>query len=269
MATISFDRPSVIDLLVSLGFNRAPNLSDKQILATINSTFDEYEDDIECSDPKLLVKIKKTLKKGGEIVLVAPEGEEEEAPAKSKKKKAKVEEEPTTSDESEEGDTDEEVEEEPKASKKAKASKDKKKTKTKAEPEPEEVEESEESEEEEAEEAPPKGRAKKKVTKADKAKTVVKGEKPTKKKPAKKEKGEKGPGVIDTIESILRSASKSNPITKSGIVDKLVELLPDREADKMAKTVAAQVPKRLIENRGMNIIKVDTPNGSAYYVSKK
>jgi hypothetical protein len=62
-----------------------------------------------------------------------------------------------------------------------------------------------------------------------------------------------GPGVIATIGKILGDASSDKPVTKGDILAKLVKAFPDRDSDKMAKTIALQVPNRIGKERGIKV----------------
>jgi hypothetical protein len=100
----------------------------------------------------------------------------------------------------------------------------------------------------EKEEAPEKAEKPKK----EKAEKVAKPKKEKVAKPAK-EKEEKGPGVIASILELIRD---NGPITKKEILENLTELFPDREPDKMAKTVQVQLggkkhPCRMEADKGV------------------
>lgn len=54
----------------------------------------------------------------------------------------------------------------------------------------------------------------------------------------------KGPGVIDTIVKVLtEEATKAKPMTKDRLLQRLVELIPGRDKDKMAGTIKTQLTK--------------------------
>lgn len=74
----------------------------------------------------------------------------------------------------------------------------------------------------------------------------------------------KGPGVISTILSLVTDAPKTG-IGKQEILDKLVELFPEKAADGMSKTIQVQLPGRMAKERGINIKK--TEDGK-FYVEK-
>jgi len=78
-------------------------------------------------------------------------------------------------------------------------------------------------------------------------------DKPTKEKKAK---APKGPGVIATIATAIEEAGE-NGISKEEILEKLVAAFPDREADRMKKTINVQVPTRISKER----FKVGVENG--------
>lgn len=75
----------------------------------------------------------------------------------------------------------------------------------------------------------------------------------------KKEKVDKGPGVIASILDIIKSA-KPPGITKVEILDALVVAFPDREKEKMAKTVAVQLS-------GKNGCRMETEKGVTFKVT--
>lgn len=78
-------------------------------------------------------------------------------------------------------------------------------------------------------------------------------DKPTKEKKAK---APKGPGVIATIATAIEEAGE-NGISKEEILEKLVAAFPDREADRMKKTINVQVPTRISKEK----FKVGVENG--------
>jgi len=79
----------------------------------------------------------------------------------------------------------------------------------------------------------------------------------------KKSKGEKGPGVISTILTLVQTADKKTGITKNQIFEKLVELFPDRAGEGMKKTISVQLPGRMSKEKKVNIVKTDK---GAFYV---
>ena len=83
----------------------------------------------------------------------------------------------------------------------------------------------------------------------EKAEPKPKKKAPTKKAPAKKEKKDAG-----VIASILEFVTKFGPITKDEVVLKLSERFTDRDPVAMAKTVQAQLPKRMSKEKGINIV---------------
>jgi hypothetical protein len=124
------------------------------------------------------------------------------------------------------------------------------------EDEDEDGDEDDGDDEEEEEEEKPKSKKSKKGAKASakedkKAKGSKKGGK------SKKASGEKKPGVIAAIVTILKEASKAKPITKEGIVKKLVKMFPDRSAESMAGTVNVQVPFRIQKEKDIKVNKND------------
>lgn len=68
-------------------------------------------------------------------------------------------------------------------------------------------------------------------------------EKKTEKK-AEKKSGTKTPGVIASIVSCIEKSGKKG-ITKEEILEKLIDLFPDREAKSMINTINVQVPNRI------------------------
>jgi hypothetical protein len=81
----------------------------------------------------------------------------------------------------------------------------------------------------------------------------------------KKSKGEpKGPGVIATIFTLVNQSGKKG-ISKQEILDKLVELFPDRALEGMSKTIAVQLPGRMSKEKKVNIVKLET---GAYVIEK-
>jgi len=72
------------------------------------------------------------------------------------------------------------------------------------------------------------------------------------KKPAKKA-GKKGPGVIATI---IQSITKKHR-TKKQILKILAKTFPEREPEKMMKTINVQVPSRLRKDKGLEIEKTE------------
>ena len=87
-----------------------------------------------------------------------------------------------------------------------------------------------------------------KKTKKEKTenKTKKEAEKQTKKTEPKK------PGVIASILEFVQAG----PISKKHILSKLTKRFPDRPAEGMEKTIAAQLPNRMAKERGIKI-KVD------------
>ena len=64
-------------------------------------------------------------------------------------------------------------------------------------------------------------------------------------------------GVIETIFNIVSNAKEAKPVSKETILKSLTKAFPDRDADSMAKTIQAQLPKRMSKERGIKIIKTD------------
>lgn len=138
-------------------------------------------------------------------------------------------------------------------SKKSKSKKAAKKAKAETDEEEEDGETEDSDEEEEADEEG--GDNSKKATKKGKDKAKVK---------KTKEKKAKGPGVIDSIVSILKGASMKEPVTKEEIHKQLCELFPERNKDSMKTTVGIQVPSRLGKDREITVKK----NENGYWIPK-
>ena len=64
----------------------------------------------------------------------------------------------------------------------------------------------------------------------------------------------KGPGVIATILTLVTDSGKTG-ITKQEILDKLVEMFPDRSSEGMSKTINVQLPTRMSKEKKVNIVK--------------
>lgn len=107
-------------------------------------------------------------------------------------------------------------------------------------------------------EAPAKKPGKKKEVPATKpAKPGKPPVKEPKGKPPAKKGGDGKPGVIASIIEFIQAASKEKPIGKKEILAKLTKRFPDGDADGMMKTINAQVPNRLIAQKGLNVVKTD------------
>lgn len=80
-------------------------------------------------------------------------------------------------------------------------------------------------------------------------------------RPATKQpKGEKLPGVIATIVTALREASKAKPATKESILEILKSKRPDKDPDGMGRTINSQIPACLKIEKGL-IVKTDGKGG--------
>lgn len=81
-------------------------------------------------------------------------------------------------------------------------------------------------------------------------------------KPAKATKGDAAskPGVIQTIIDTLKKANKKAPISRADILKVLVKKFPEREESSMKNTVALQVPKCLLDRKGIEV-KGDSKKG--------
>ena len=78
-----------------------------------------------------------------------------------------------------------------------------------------------------------------------------------------KDRKESGPGVIATILTLVRDSGKSG-ITKDQMLDKLVEMFPDRAKEGMSKTINVQLPGRMNKEKGVNIKKTEK---GAFYIT--
>jgi len=78
-----------------------------------------------------------------------------------------------------------------------------------------------------------------------------------KKLTGKKSKGEKGPGVISTIFSLVSQSGKKG-ISKAEILEKLTEMFPDRATEGMEKTIGVQLPGRMSKERKVKIVKLES-----------
>lgn len=110
----------------------------------------------------------------------------------------------------------------------------------------------EEDEDDDVDEKPKKGKGKTPPAKDKKSKGKAKGEAPPKKV-----------GVVQCIVDALTAATEQKPVTKKGILAKLVKKFPDRDEDGMETTINVQVPNRLKTEKGLNIVK----NEKGYYIA--
>jgi len=78
----------------------------------------------------------------------------------------------------------------------------------------------------------------------------------------KKDKKEKGPGVIKTIKETIKT---KGPISKAGILQELEKRFPERNPDSMKKTINVQVPTRINKESDFQIVKNEEKE---YYVVK-
>ena len=77
----------------------------------------------------------------------------------------------------------------------------------------------------------------------------------------------KGPGVIDTVIKVLtEEATKANPMTKTRLLERLVELIPGRDRDKMAGTVKTQLTKSGLPARD---VPLRTDGGGGFWIFRK
>ena len=73
-----------------------------------------------------------------------------------------------------------------------------------------------------------------------------------------KKGGDGKPGIIASIVEFLQgAASEKAALSKKDILSKLTKRFPDTDADGMMKTINAQVPNRLIAQKGINVVKTD------------
>jgi len=80
-----------------------------------------------------------------------------------------------------------------------------------------------------------------------------------KKLTGKKSSEPKGPGVISTILALVTDAPKTG-ISKSEILEKLVEMFPERSKEGMENTINVQLPSRMSKERNIKIEKLETGN---------
>lgn len=90
-------------------------------------------------------------------------------------------------------------------------------------------------------------------------------------KAAKKEakKKEKGPGVISSIYTCLTEATEENPVTKEQVLEKLVEIFPDRDRDSMKNTINIQMGSRMEKEKNVTIHKVAKDDAATVYWATK
>lgn len=73
-----------------------------------------------------------------------------------------------------------------------------------------------------------------------------------------KKGGDGKPGIIASIVEFLQgAASEKAALSKKDILSRLTKRFPDTDADGMMKTINAQVPNRLIAQKGINVVKTD------------
>jgi len=73
----------------------------------------------------------------------------------------------------------------------------------------------------------------------------------------KKSSEPKGPGVISTIFTLVSGSGKKG-ISKKAILDKLIELFPERASEGMEKTINVQLPGRMSKEKKVSIVKLET-----------
>jgi len=71
---------------------------------------------------------------------------------------------------------------------------------------------------------------------------------------APKEKGTARPGVIATLITLLRSASKKAPMTKEQLLAGMVKAFPDRQPQAMKSTISSQVPNAMLKEKGLQCL---------------
>jgi hypothetical protein len=69
----------------------------------------------------------------------------------------------------------------------------------------------------------------------------------------KKEKVERGPGVIASIFSMVSNSKKG--CSKEELIEELVKLFPERSREGMLKTIQVQLPSRMGKEKKVNIVK--------------
>lgn len=262
-------RSEVEALLEELGFGQASEYDDTRMINTIHKLSDVVDPDVEVENVDLLDDLLEAVEAEEDIELEDDTKPKKSSRSKSKSKstrgksksKAKEEEEDEDLDEEEEDleddadeedeedeDADEEEEAPPKKSSRSRAkSKSKAATKsTKAT--------SSRSKKKGVE--PPAGRAKKRATSSSKkasSKSTKSGNKPETLKKV---------GVISTIIECLSKATKTRPLSREDLLEKLTKQFPDRSADGMKKTISQQVPKRLKSDKNIDV--EQTSNGKFY-----
>lgn len=80
---------------------------------------------------------------------------------------------------------------------------------------------------------------------------------------------EKRPGVVAVILDSLMGASEQFPITKSKILERLVQAFPDRETDKMKATLVMQVPSGLRTEKGIIVVGRMMESEKGYWIDEQ
>lgn len=246
-----FQKAAVAKLLEEMGEKGTSGWSPNRLTLKMKGLPKKVNEDTKVSkeSQKVLDAVLKAVKAGDDLEIQdgpakapgkAPK-EVAETPAPKKGKAPKAADPDEDEDEEDEPEDDEETEDEEGDAEDEEDMKEAEKA-FKDDDEDEEPEEEDEEAEEDAnvkQKAPKKGKSPKKakVGAADKIKT---------------------PGVIDTIEAVLKAAGeKGKGVTKEQIADKLAKAFPDRERDAMLKTVNVQVPSRLKSDRNLKVTKDD------------
>lgn len=74
---------------------------------------------------------------------------------------------------------------------------------------------------------------------------------------------EKVPGVISTIESVVRAATKDHPVSKNKILNVLKKTFPDKAEKSMMNTIKVQLPGRMAKEKHL---KIKITEDGAFYV---
>lgn len=79
----------------------------------------------------------------------------------------------------------------------------------------------------------------------------------------KKSSEPKGPGVISTILSLVTKSGKKG-ISKSELLEKLIEMFPDRAPESMGHTISVQIPSRMAKEKG---VKIEKTEAGCFYIA--
>lgn len=257
-------RAKIVGLFVALGFKTAESWSNERLGTKLEKLSTMVDKDTELKDEnqsELLKKLLKAQKAGDAITITADEGNPGEEKPAAKAEPAKKAKPPA--------ETEDEEAPKPKAKAKPPADEDDDEQapapKKKAAPPPEDDEDEapapkkkakvvEETEEDEDEQ-----------TAEEKAEEIDDDEPPTPKKSKgggapkgtrpQSAGGDGKPGIIASLAEWMAKTTEEKPLSKKQLLDKLVIRFPDRDPDKMSKTIAVQVPNRLNRDKGLNLIK--------------